>query len=226
MPDLHPINSEESLLKEATDTTASMAAGQTAAPEMAPERPPADASEKAQLSEKLYPRALTPEEKWQKKVAKETNPEDADKPFHYRLPMGSYILAFLYGEFFLLMALSFMLVMLTYGQDVARAYSTIGWVGWLSLIATGLLCWFILSGKTALRFASITIAAIVMVYEGYTLINGIIALMQSSSAFSLQNYLFLSAFTGLNLHTPLILFIVSLSTGIYLLRPRVAAAYS
>jgi len=150
--------------------------------------------------------------------------------FTYRLPLGAYLLAFMYLQVSLFALVMGVLSIVIYMQ-YSSMQSTSLWEIinrsreiWIVMVVSMLLSIFIFSGRKILRLFVIAACSILTLMLGYQIFNTIASILRSdSSDYGLMMYLSSAILVGLlALSMSAMLTIVTI---LYLLRKKVSAVY-
>lgn len=190
----------------------------------------------ASVKEFAPPQASSPYSSSAKLLSVDKKPLAASG-YTYRLPLGSYLLALIYGQVALVYTYALITIMNMYAQYSSAAsnmysssrsnslevlFSLEAFKAlWMPYLFSVLMVWFLLSGKNILRFAAIGIAGCMLLYQGYNYFM----LLSKSSTDATSAILSMMSFGSVWIIALLPLFVLVITIG-YLLTPRAQEAYS
>ena len=157
---------------------------------------------------------------------KQEEPRDG---FWYRLPIGSYLLSFMYLQFLVAVASGIVLTMILSmqgGQEIGQSLSSVQRETWGALIIAAVFSFFIFSGNNVLRLLTIGGSALLVLLLGYQLVSVHMTFVSRAGSLSSVLASFFSVFIGTYVLAFVLGILLLLATIIYLLRKKVANAYN
>jgi magnesium-transporting ATPase (P-type) len=164
--------------------------------------------------------------------SQKTSPADENKfkpeatGFNYRLPLGAYLLAFIYTEIFLAMLLvaGFTISMYwQYNPSVQVMWGVVSKETWITMVVAGTLSLFILSGSNVLRWFTIAAASVLSAISAYQVFNLVFEFTEANNP--TFGYTYLLSMMGASVAVLVGGLLLSVTTVAYLLRKKVAAVY-
>lgn len=219
MTKLEPITSEEVLERQVKENAR---VADTPAPSA---QVPENNETSATATHEELGKSATPVQ--QQEMAKVAKQDMQNGGFTYRLPLGAYLLSFLYAQVFVIVLLSVfigMIITMSYEQSLDKMISSTQRETWGVIVVCAVFSFFIFSGNNILRMLTIGGASVAMLLLGYQLANSLSTLLKYDG--SLGSLALMSAFITPYVVAYILGIMLLVATIIYLLRKKVSSAYN
>lgn len=212
MTKLDPITSEEVLARQVKEQAKLRPAPNVSRRENASSSP---ASSSAQLS---------PAAPAEKQVQSSSAESIVQSGFVYRMPLGSYLLSFLYLQVCVAVACIIVFNIVTSvlsDHTLSQALFTVQRETWGVLVISIVFSFFIFSGNNILRLLTIAGSALLALILGYNLVSAVVSFSNASSAASIVSLLVMPYVAAVTLGIALFI-----TTIVYLMRKKISHAYN
>lgn len=219
MTKLEPITSEEVLERQVKENA--KAADSQVSPSQEPKTTVTAAPTQ---NDELGQSATSTQQREMAEVAKQ---DALTAGFTYRLPLGAYLLSFLYAQIFVIVALSVLVgaaVAMSYDQDIDKIINSTQRETWGLMVVCAVFSFFIFSGNNVLRLLTIGGASVATLVLGYQLANSLSTLLKYDGSFG--SLALMSAFITPYVIAYVVGIMLLVATIIYLLRKKVSSAYN